>query len=274
MSILATGCFAYRHPKHFNDPFDSHYGTVTRFDGEYFEQVFYAEAEKLFSDPTTEQRFSPNPKIKQLLETCTELARSSTEIAMKEFKIKSKSFLEEAKEQHNKEFGQPEWKNLMQGMRILCLSKVNDSVKMWSHYADSHQGVVIEVGVNEDPEALETMEYVKNYPEDIVPAVFKAKQHLGIVRFSKETMYKLQMTTKSHWWEEEQECRIILSDQRNSDPYFTMPGEITAVYRGINMPEINRTAIAKLCNALNSNIEIFDAKIRKNDYGVEFMRTS
>ena len=36
-------------------------------------------------------------------------------------------------------------------MRVFCLSELDDSVLMWSHYADQHQGVVLGF----DTEAME-----------------------------------------------------------------------------------------------------------------------
>jgi len=53
-------------------------------------------------------------------------------------------------------------------IKILCFSKLNNNILMWSHYTDAHKGLCFEFDVTEDATLfLETWEvkYTENYPQ-------------------------------------------------------------------------------------------------------------
>jgi len=77
-------------------------------------------------------------------------------------------------------------------LRIACFSECNDSILMWSHYADHHKGICIEyetrllslpdaIGflhpVNYDPEHFDATEYFCSHPENNPWMLFIAACH-------------------------------------------------------------------------------------------------
>lgn len=170
--------------------------------------------------------------------------------------------------------------NNMENMRndtwICSLSKVNDSLLMWSYY-NNHKGICI--GLNKD-------------------AVIKSCQHkfIGLVfPFAGEVQYKdvLQkpdffndhpsltdlLLTKAKVWEHEKEVRLITQNPlwvnawkntpdefKNADkidgrevrhyPYLTNDC-FESVYLGVNMLSKNKQEIIKVARTLNPDIKIF-----------------
>ncbi|MBL9114259.1 MAG: DUF2971 domain-containing protein [Verrucomicrobiaceae bacterium] len=94
---------------------------------------------------------------------------------------------------------------IAEGFRILCCSHRNDSILMWSHYAEQHKGLVIEFetseileGIDLTPEAYE-VRYRSN-PASI-PGL-----HADVNSFEEGLLRVL--TTKALEWSYEEEVRI------------------------------------------------------------------
>ncbi len=58
------------------------------------------------------------------------------------------------------------FENIRNGLRMFCLSEINNSVMMYSHYADSHKGICLEFLVSDDPfyNILESVSYNEKIP--------------------------------------------------------------------------------------------------------------
>jgi hypothetical protein len=85
---------------------------------------------------------------------------------------------------------------------ILCLSRVNDSLLMWSHYADQYAGAVIEFdGSHEFFNGQIDVEYRPLRPIRDVGAYVSPPEPIPVA----------ELCTKSERWEYEQEVRVIRS---------------------------------------------------------------
>ena len=95
----------------------------------------------------------------------------------------------------------------------LCsLSKVNDSLLMWSHYCYNHKGVCIGLNIDKVMACVPPM-FGTTYLE---PLVFDV-QYLDIIErpnayHSNEDIYRYQLATKAKEWEYEQEVRLIVPE--------------------------------------------------------------
>ena len=99
---------------------------------------------------------------------------------------------------------------------VSCLSEVHDSVLMWSHYAESHKGFVVEyhsgtptIGVTTNALPLK-VNYVDKRPKfttiDIIKwRVQSEEQELAAGNIVQEGLY----LTKSSAWEKELEWRLV-----------------------------------------------------------------
>jgi hypothetical protein len=85
---------------------------------------------------------------------------------------------------------------------ILCLSRVNDSLLMWSHYADQYAGAVVEFdGGHEFFDGQIDVEYRLRRPLRDVSTYLTALEPIPVA----------ELCTKSEQWKYEQEVRVIRS---------------------------------------------------------------
>lgn len=80
--------------------------------------------------------------------------------------------------------------------RIVCASLVDDSILMWSHYADNHTGVVLEFDTGEPPfseignDSILTVKYSDRKPD---------YTHFDYGNGFKEEMYRVAATKATDW---------------------------------------------------------------------------
>jgi hypothetical protein len=94
---------------------------------------------------------------------------------------------------------------------ILCLSRVNDSLLMWSHYADQYSGAVVEFdGADEFFAGQVDIEYLPLRPMRDVSAYVSTPEPIPVA----------ELCAKSEQWKYEQEVRVIrsLADCENRGP--------------------------------------------------------
>ncbi len=143
---------------------------------------------------------------------------------------------------------------------IFSLSKRNDDVTMWSHYADQHSGIC--VGFDETPKIVEgskdpPLDELSKYfschylGDDKIPLVEYFKYHApisrpvrpGIGQLLLTSLFVYWVTTKSNAWKHEEEVRGIrpFSGMEKYDP--KMIGEIIF---GLRMKDSDRRTIKNL----------------------------
>ena len=121
-------------------------------------------------------------------------------------------------------------------VRILSLSRVWNSTLMWSHYADSHKGVVIGVEVDDPPHAALPMRYVSSLsrPGSGTPL----ERNIALLR-------------KKHvFWQYEDEYRVIVQDQL----YISV--RIVEITLGLAVDNYMNDLIIDLAHAIDPSISV------------------
>ena len=164
----------------------------------------------------------------------------------------------------------------------LCsLSKVYDSLLMWSYYT-KHQGVCIGLDMEKTRPYLAQM-----HGKILIGCIEWEVQYKDVLDkpdyFSdNEDFFHYQMTTKAKDWEHEQEVRLISldpswtfmrpsPDQKESNDmidikevraYLELGGEcFDSVYLGVNMNEEQKREIAKVGRICNPDIKIYEMRV-------------
>lgn len=105
--------------------------------------------------------------------------------------------------------------------RVCSLSSDYQDVRMWSLYADSHQGVVIEIDFTGIEDQARQVRYLDDLPKSGMTILAGA---------STEEV----LSCKTKHWEYEKEYRIL-----GKSPYFEIPNKISRVILGIRAkPEL------------------------------------
>ena len=170
--------------------------------------------------------------------------------------------------------------NLRNATWLCSLSKVNDSMLMWSHYCANHRGICI--GLNMD-------EVKKNYPPMfgtiyLEPLELEVKyQDIAERRPCNQASWYFQWETKDKKWEYEQEVRLLVKepyamyaeltmeqadrkgeiDWREVRYYMPLKGEcFESIYFGIHVyPELKEKITNYALVKLNPNIKIYQMSI-------------
>jgi len=194
--------------------------------------------------------------------------------------------------------------------KIFCLSAKNDDLLMWGHYADSHKGFCVEFSPFTDAEIeglkdvgifpkvdnslltliqyakkveyktqAELNEFVKDIPlEDPAYSEYNNRQiALGNEDIGGKLFDSLLM--KHIDWKYEEEYRLIA---RTKHLVF-LPGKITGIYFGMNMPPIDKKTIlttmetnanGKLCTfyQMYRPLGEFSLKYRPLDYDKDIFK--
>lgn len=157
---------------------------------------------------------------------------------------------------------------------ILSLTTKNDNLLMWSHYANSHKGFVIEFDSNND--FFNTQIDIKFHYGKLHKVEYSEKRPTGkLADFEDITSVCL---IKSIEWEYENEYRMFMplkkADFSANDLFlFKFPSEmIKSVYLGCNMSMKNRNILINLLKSEQylNHIKIFQSQISEDDYKLVF----
>jgi len=132
--------------------------------------------------------------------------------------------------------------------RVCSLSASNSDVRLWSHYANGHTGIAIEIEVDEEKEELHGVEYVKELKE---------------LTYSLLTTPKAEeiLRVKSKHWDYESEYRII-TDQE----FYSIGKSITGIYLGLRTPLLLRQMLLK---SVGDAIPVFTTKLNEKTIEIE-----
>ena len=172
--------------------------------------------------------------------------------------------------------------NLRNNTWLCSLSKVNDSLLMWSHYCNNHKGVCIGLDLDKVMESVPPM-FGTTYVKPLVLDV----QYKGIIErpngyCNAMGLFNYQWQTKAKEWEYEQEVRLVMprpsamyaaltSDQIEKETldkceirhYMPLNGDcFESIYFGINIDEQEREKIIKFVRKkLNPHINLYQMRV-------------
>lgn len=171
--------------------------------------------------------------------------------------------------------------NLRNNTWLCSLSKINDSILMWSHYCYNHKGVCIGLDIDKVLESVPPM-FGQIY---IQPLVLEVQYQDIIKRPSgyKQSFY-YQWRTKAKEWEYEQEVRLVMPnpspmyaaltpeqvehpketwDWREIHHYMPLKGEyFESIYFGVNIDKIEKEKIMRYAHKeLNPQIKLYQMTV-------------
>ncbi|MCX8524671.1 DUF2971 domain-containing protein [Chryseobacterium formosus] len=130
-------------------------------------------------------------------------------------------------------------------LKICCLSENEDSMLMWSHYSNSHKGVILEVEVSD-----------LNY--DIV----NVKYENNLSTYNADVSAKTILSSKLIHWEYEKEVRIFQKNDQNK--YINV--EIKRIILGRRISELHKILIQKLVLKIDRNIIVSEIPYEDFEY--------
>ena len=147
---------------------------------------------------------------------------------------------------------------------VFCMTEKNDSILMWAHYADQHTGFCLE---------FETNTPLFSRVRPVIYAGDLPKQDLVELLAVNVQQLPLYLVTKAKDWEYEKEWR--LADPGSGAGPQEYPAEsLTGVILGCRMDEKNRKQIQEWCRDRDRPPELFEAKEKRTEYGLDIIPIS
>lgn len=168
----------------------------------------------------------------------------------------------------------PTWRKHFSVYKVLCLSERNDSILMWSHYAENHTGVVLRLACLEETDSSWTVAMPINYT-DRMPR-FVDQQELrdlitGQAKPRRELIVERTIFSKAQDWRYEMEWRVYRPSTATSDEFLEFnPRELSAVYLECRTSIADRDEISALAQAINPAVQIFNSKKSEREFRLEF----
>ena len=179
--------------------------------------------------------------------------------------------------------------NLRNDTWLCSLSKVNNSLLMWSHYCYNHKGVCIGLDIEKVMESVPPM-FGTIYLEPLILDV----QYQNIIErpnayHTTKDLFSYQWRTKAKEWEYEQEVRLVVPspyaayaaftpqqaeqnkeiwDWREIHHYMPLKGEcFKSIYFGVNIEQTEKEKIIQyVCKELNPQIRLYQMEVDENAF--------
>lgn len=165
---------------------------------------------------------------------------------------------------------------------VFCLSEYNDSILMWSHYADKHAGVC--VGVEFENDIIGDAKLIKvsyGNKRSTLPEYLTLGQPDTDEKFLEilEALVETAVAVKSEAWEYEQEHRIVLTPKKLLDLHersisIAPHGRVVEVIGGVRVTESNVRAVNEWIedSGRASEIRYRSAYPSSHDYSLQFVQ--
>lgn len=160
---------------------------------------------------------------------------------------------------------------LLSDAAVLSLSKIPDSILMWSHYAKYHTGVVVEFKIPIDVSYechFET--YYNLLPFDVKYSRVRPTMEYNADSADAETIVDTLFMTKSDVWEYEQESRVI-KNYGGEDIVKYNRKHLSAVIIGARNNEVKKIhALVKIASAeIGQEVGFFKARFCDKAYSIK-----
>jgi hypothetical protein len=158
--------------------------------------------------------------------------------------------------------------DFMQGYRILCVTTLKNSEKMWSGYAENHKGIALRIepnlAKNSKFQLFRPVVYREKRPPLYAETLdFIAGGLFGNQELRRKAMLEAIVYSKTLDWQHECEYRLAIPMRQNEEPWDTLPyhpEEITELYLGLSMEKADLSEICSMARARNPHIAVFRAK--------------
>jgi hypothetical protein len=274
--ILEKETLRHSSPLLFNDPFDCQAGLHCDFDVDNFIKLFFKRVEQLvisekvpvFAD------FNRYSQTTMLMRKALPTHGFPKDRVIRDMGPIIRAIADMLFE--TRQAALENWKATVRDMRVLCLSEQFDNIMMWSHYADNHQGAVIELKVAENEHEDDTLWIAQpvKYIKDSIPlfGIDVIDGILGITEFPQYPGIDIYAYAKYDIWEHEKEWRVFTLSKENElyKDYSFKLNKISKVIFGCRCNDENILCISKLIDVKKLDTEFIRAKKHEYDYRLEF----
>ena len=146
------------------------------------------------------------------------------------------------------------YNDLLDKIKVGCLTSKNNNTLMWSHYADKHRGICIEYNISkifiDKNSSIRKVNYNKNMAYEEKIDYIKRFSDIQIDDKNITTLLEL-FCIKSKEWEYEDEYRILYYDSTSNSNGITIKLPIKNIYFGTETSEEDKKLIYDIIKNIN-----------------------
>jgi Protein of unknown function (DUF2971) len=200
-----------------------------------------------------QEAFRNNPDAASAIKTIKKNDLISDIVDLEHAKKSTEAFIKEINE-------------FLQGYRVLCVSERIDSDRMWTRYADNHQGIGLRILPNLEKDSkfslFRKVDYQAKRPALFDNALtYQEKVLFGDHEQNNKHYIDRVIYSKTLEWEYEKEYRlsipVIGEDDWNTLAFH--PEEISELYLGANMNDVVKAELVGLAKSVNPKIFILQS---------------
>lgn len=266
--VLQTQRLRWSTAKLLNDPYDLQFWVHRPVD---IIDVRRLSIEKFNEVLSGVRSFTPGNPIAQ------EILRRLSYRSLESFRDIFPSFVESPLKKINGRLNQhnEELKVFFSTTKFFCLSLDALNIQMWSHYADSHRGVVLEFdtpeGIDSPWKVAKPVRYLQDLP-NIFDSDFWSDYFSGSRNFDHAHVMNTILYSKHVGWGYEKEWRICSGDGRFPNESFEdvpfNPRELKAVILGCKMESSQREWFASLLEMYYPHVTLYEAILSNSSYSL------
>lgn len=162
-------------------------------------------------------------------------------------------------------------KELLNGAAVLSLSKIPDSILMWSHYGRNHTGAIVEFKIDISNKAFE----VESSHDDLICLDVTYSKERPVITFDGSPSRSLDvldnlLLTKAGEWAYEQESRVVKSTGGAGDFNFKTELLSSIILGARNESATELRGLAEQAGKdLDRVIPVYQAELCKRNYVIE-----
>lgn len=274
--VLSNKTLRYSSPMSFNDPFDIQTELYFNFNIDDFAKRFFPKFQRILRGEDWSSAKLPFylPKIPSL----------EWESLPKDVSQQMIQILLELMTKTQNDYNE-HWRSLLPKLRVFCISEINDSILMWSHYAQYHYGVCFKLRVIPESDnhlcAAKKVIYTETPPS--VSTVFENLSiddwvdiFLGKGKNRETSDFTRFVLFKSCFWSYEKEWRVWFPSEieQYSKPFYMKlnENELDTIFFGCNCKKEDVKEIQKLAKAHNPGISFYQGIKDTRKYKINFAK--
>jgi hypothetical protein len=278
---LSTRTIKFSKPSEFNDPFDMRIDELIGLDFRKFAEELGHEMFEFLSGELGSLR---NSKIGNMAAIINNALRSASPEVKKA--IHDEVIATNIDELYDFDDINKSHKNTLEKIQgslnchgVFCTTLNHDSLLMWAHYAQSHQGAVFEFAPDFERDSVLCASKPVRYNKER-PLVFRHPSDMlrhGITMSPDESTRQIiddLIFTKSPEWSYEREFRLAIPKfidiGATCNTLNFAPSELSAVYLGCRINQNDRDELISMTRSINEEAQIYQARISAREYALEF----
>lgn len=290
LDILKSNKFRYTQPSCFNDPFELYpvmeeAFTETQFD-EVLDTIINTDTLNYVYETTIRNNYNKLSEKQKSLTSYPQyfqLMKNNIDVELKQTQLSIKDLAKQTLNRKDVDMDvliKYEFLKIMNtSVGILCLSKTYENILMWSHYCNSHSGIVLEINTdNPFFEHLNKIDYPKSNKR---PRLRLSKR--DYTKQESEDLYKRILYSKSNLWSYEEEYRdykqLSKGEQINKTdelgfPIFLFDFPVELIEGVIFGVRVNDDKYEDFRNSIKNkynNLNFRRAKLNDDEFGLNFI---